>query len=85
MLSSLAPIKEMFAIHQRTFQNIFPRSEPTLHADVWAFVSIPSEANDVLTSLSDVDVLATFKEEEGLTLIVREEIAIEKKWKIGFR
>jgi hypothetical protein len=48
-------------------------------------VSIPSEANDVLTSLSDVDVLATFKEEEGLTLIVREEIAIEKKWKIGFR
>ncbi len=85
MLSSVGPMIERFGIHQRTFQNIGPRSEPTLHTDVWAFVSIPSEANDVLASLSDVDVLATFKEEEGLTLIVREEIAIEKKWKIGFR
>ena len=54
--------------------------EATLEPGVWAFVSVSLD-----TSLEGIDVLATFKEKEGLTLVVPEGVAISRNWNVAFR
>ena len=65
---------------ESNLSRLWSSSEPTLNPGLWAFVSVPPE-----TSLDGVDVLATFREKEGLTLVVQESVALSRNWKVGFR
>jgi hypothetical protein len=66
------PIKDLASL----LQNMTPVLKP----GIWAFVSVPRE-----TSLEGLEVLATFRESEGLTLVIPEEIALARNFVIGFR
>ena len=54
--------------------------EPKLHEGVYAFVSLPSNAHG-----PELEPLATFREQEGLTLVLREEEALAAGLPVLFR
>jgi hypothetical protein len=54
--------------------------DPVLRPGVWAFVSLPPE-----TPVAAVNAIATFRESEGLTAIVPEEVALSRNWDIAMR
>lgn len=55
--------------------------EPELHQGVYVYSTVPPETTD----LGAVPVLATFRETEGVTLILTEEEAIRRRFPIHFR
>ncbi|MGU8081582.1 ACT domain-containing protein [Burkholderia pyrrocinia] len=54
--------------------------QPELHPGAFAFVSLPTDAD---VSLSET--IATFREAEGLTVVVDEEAAARRGWPVLFR
>lgn len=54
--------------------------DPVLHEGVYAFAILPEG-----TDLHGLDPLATFREDEGLTVVLREEAALAHRLTIGFR
>jgi len=54
--------------------------DPVLHEGVYAFASLPAGAD-----LAGLEPLATFREDEGLTVIVKEEAALACQVSILFR
>jgi uncharacterized protein len=54
--------------------------EPTLNSGVYAYCSVPFNAN-----LSKTVPLATFRELEGLTVVLEESVAIAANFKVLFR
>jgi uncharacterized protein len=61
-------------------QTLLRTMDPVLNDGVYAFVSLPHG-----TDTSMVDAVATVREQEGLTLIVKEELALVHQWPILFR
>lgn len=53
---------------------------PVLHAGTFAFTSVPPD-----TDLRGLDVIATMRETEGLTLVLREDAARARGWPVLFR
>jgi hypothetical protein len=54
--------------------------DPVLHEGVYAFVSLPAGAD-----LGGLEPLGTFREEEGLTVVLKEETALARQMTILFR
>ncbi len=54
--------------------------QPELHPGAFAFVSLPTDAD---VSLSET--IATFREAEGLTIVVGDEMASRRGWPVLFR
>ena len=53
---------------------------PELHAGKWAWCALPADA-----SLHGVDVVASVREAEGLTVVVAERDAVARGWRVVFR
>jgi hypothetical protein len=54
--------------------------EPELHDGVYVYSTVPPD-----TDLSTVPALATFREAEGVTLILKEEEALQRHFPLHFR
>jgi hypothetical protein len=54
--------------------------QPELHQGAYAFVSLPPE-----TEVSLSEAIATFRETEGLTVVLDEEAAARRGWPVLFR
>lgn len=54
--------------------------DPVLHEGVYAFAVLPAGAD-----LRDLEPLATFQEDEGLTVVLREEAALARQVPVRFR
>ena len=57
-----------------------PELDPELHEGTFAFTTVP-----VTTSLAGLDVVATMREPEGLTLVLPEAQAKERGFEVQFR
>lgn len=57
-----------------------PELDPELHAGTFAFTMVP-----VATSLAELDIVATMREREGLTLVLPEAQAKERGFAVAFR
>ncbi|KVT89995.1 acetyltransferase [Burkholderia territorii] len=60
--------------------NLLRTMRPELHRDAFAFVALPADAD---ISLSEA--IATFRETEGLTVVVDEATAARRGWPVLFR
>ncbi|WP_175684539.1 ACT domain-containing protein [Burkholderia anthina] len=54
--------------------------QPELHRGAFAFVALPADANILLS-----ETIATFRETEGMTVVVHEEAAARRGWPVLFR
>lgn len=57
-----------------------PRLDPELHEGVYAFVCVSDSELD-----RDLDVVATMREAEGLTLVLPESQAVQRGYDVAFR
>jgi hypothetical protein len=64
----------------RSRTDVLRRLAPQLHDGTWAFTSIPPD-----TDLAGLDVVATMREREGLTLVVPEAQARARGFPIALR
>ena len=60
--------------------NYLPNLDPELHDGVYVFTTVPATANIV-----GLEVIATMREEEGLTLVLPEQQAEEQGFDLAFR
>ena len=56
------------------------RLDPELHAGTYVFTAVPVTAN-----LAGLDVVATMREREGLTLVLPEAEAVARGFEVAFR
>ncbi len=61
-------------------QILLQKMNPVLRPGTWVFASVPRG-----TATDELDALATFRESEGLTVVVSEDVALSKKLDISFR
>jgi uncharacterized protein len=57
-----------------------PELDPELHAGTFVFTAVP-----VTTRLAGLDIVASMREREGLTLVLPEAQAVERGFEIAFR
>jgi hypothetical protein len=57
-----------------------PNLDPELHEGVYVFTTVPLSANTV-----GLDVVATMREQEGLTLVLPEKQAVQQGFDLAFR
>ncbi len=61
-------------------QILLQKMNPVLRPGTWVFTSVPHG-----TATDELDALATFRESEGLTVVVSEDVALSKKLDISSR
>lgn len=60
--------------------NYLPNLDPELHDGVYVFTTVPLSVNTV-----GLDVVATMREQEGLTLVLPEQQAVQQGFDLTFR
>ena len=67
--------------HRQTLDALIASLRPTLHGGVYVFCAVSRERS----ALADLDVIATFSDAEGLTLVLEENIARDHGLEPRFR